>query len=294
MSTHRLHTIIIAMLLAIGNIYAQTPLEHPSLSIPSKIAPKYFGPNAFPVPEMLDGRTSDVWDVNLSWDSYIGTTPNCNEDYTTCAFVKLTIPLFSPRVNFVLWGNLYEYYRCGEAINNYRRVKHDGTMTGSVTGDIYVSTNFMILMQEQHHIDLAIRAALKTASGDDYERARYYDSPGYFFDATLGREIKLPSSDVRFKVAASGGFLCWQTDNGRQNDAVMYGVKLSMSTKKLYLSAEYSGYVGWENDGDAPMTLKANASWSFNQFAINAGYQVGFVDWPFHKFSIGASYRFSL
>ena len=67
-----------------------------------------------------------------------------------------------------------------------------------------------------------------------------------------------------------------------------------MSTKKLYLSAEYSGYVGWENDGDAPMTLKANASWSFNQFAINAGYQVGFVDWPFHKFSIGASYRFSL
>ena len=294
MTLHRLYTTAISILVAIGCSWAQTPLEHPSLSIPSKIAPKYFGPNAFPVPDMLDGRTSDAWRVDVSCDNYIGTTRGCQEDYTTCAYTKLTIPLFSPRVNLVVWGNLYEYYRCGEAINQFRRVDYEGTMTGSVTGDIYVSTDFMVLMQEKHHIDMAIRVALKSASGDHYERARYYDSPGYFFDATFGHDKILKGNDVRLRIAASGGFLCWQTDNGRQNDAVMYGLKLSLNAKRLYLAAEYSGYVGWEGDGDAPMTLKANASWNFDRLALNASYQVGFIDWPFHKFSIGASYRFLL
>ena len=122
--------------MAIGCSYAQTSISPPDLSIPSKIAPQYFGPNAFPIPDMTDGSTSDVWKADISWDNYIGTTPDCQEDYTTCAYIKLTIPLFSPRVNLVLWGNIYEYYRCDEAITKYRRIEHDGTLTGYTCGDI--------------------------------------------------------------------------------------------------------------------------------------------------------------
>ena len=35
---------------------AQTPIAPPDWSTPSKVAPLYFGPNAFPVPETPDGR----------------------------------------------------------------------------------------------------------------------------------------------------------------------------------------------------------------------------------------------
>ena len=44
---------------------AQTSLELSDLSIPSKIAPAYFGPNAFPVPEMSDGTTSSGWKAEI-------------------------------------------------------------------------------------------------------------------------------------------------------------------------------------------------------------------------------------
>ena len=44
----------ILCLLFSGVAMAQTDIEQPNLGVPSKIAPAYFGPNAFPVPDMLD------------------------------------------------------------------------------------------------------------------------------------------------------------------------------------------------------------------------------------------------
>jgi hypothetical protein len=56
---------------------------------------------------------------------------------------------------------------------------------------------------------MTVRAVLKSASGDRYEYARYYDSPGYFFDASFGRGFTL-SEKVVARIALSRGFLRWQ------------------------------------------------------------------------------------
>ena len=50
--------------------------------------------------------------------------------------------------------------------------------------------------------------------------------------------------------------------------------------------------MGWEQDGDCPMTLRADLGWSVNDFTIKAGWQKGFKDWPFSQFRIGLEYRF--
>ena len=115
----------------------------------------------------------------------------------------------------------------------------------------------MILTQERHGIDISVRTALKSASGNDYSNARYYDSAGYFFDAAFGRQFTLIPDRSDLSIAASGGFLCWQTDNGRQNDAVMYGLKASYRYKGISISSEFGGYVGWERDGDSPIICPA-------------------------------------
>lgn len=284
---------LLLSLLFVTWVAAQTPIVRPELSVPTKIAPAYFGPNAFPVPDMLDGSTSDECKIELYSDSYLGKVPGCKDDFTTNIFLRVTVPLFSPRVNLVLWGNLLEYYNTGPEVNEFRRVDCDGHLTGLLTGDIYVSTDIMLLTQEQQGVDATLRAALKSASGDDYEYARYYDNAAYFFDVAVGREFVFPGEKCSLKLAASTGFLCWQTDNGRQNDAVMYGVKGSLRAGRFGASVEYGGYVGWERDGDAPMTLKANASWQIGAVGVNVGYQVGLMDWPFHQVRIGATYRFS-
>lgn len=282
---------LILILFAAG-AQAQTPIYKADLSVPSRIAPAFFGPNAFPVPDMSDGRTSSDFKLELYVDSYFGTIPNSSmEDFTADIFARATIPLFSPRVNLSLWMPIQEYYSTGPEVNAYRRIGHDGHMTGWVPGDVYVSTDIMVLMQERHQIDAVIRAVLKSASGYCYHYARNYDGPGYFFDATFARSFPIGSGSAVFRTALSGGFLCWQTDNGRQNDAVMYVILTSMKSGRFALEAEYGGYVGWEQCGDAPMTLKTSVSWDIGDLSLRLQHQVGFIDWPFHQLRFGVEYR---
>jgi hypothetical protein len=155
-----------------------------------------------------------------------------------------------------------------------------------------ISTDFMLLTQEKHGFDIAMRAALKSASGNDFANARYYDSAGYFFDAAVGRDITIIPEQSRVRLAASGGFLCWQTDNGRQNDAVMYGAMLAFTKDRFNVDAALGGYVGWEGDGDRPMTIKTNLSWAFNRLSLVLHHQSGINDWPYHQFRIGVTYSF--
>ena len=277
--------------MAASEVAAQTSLDLSNMSIPTKIAPAYFGPNAFPVPEMSDGTTSPRWRAELYSDHFFGTQTSWSDDYTTSIFARLTIPLFSPRVNLVIYGPLYEFFHSSAEVNALRRLSFDEDVDYHTPGDVYVSTDFQTLVQRKHGIDMVIRATLKSASGDRYEYARYYDSPGYFFDATFAREFRFTDS-VALRIAMSGGFLCWQTDNGRQNDAVMYGILASLTAGRFSLKSQYGGYVGWERDGDAPMTLRIDAGWAFGNFSINAGWQEGLYDWPFYQLRIGVGYNF--
>jgi hypothetical protein len=99
---------------------------------------------------------------------------------------------------------------------------------------------------------------------------------------------------MNLRVALSSGFLCWQTDNGRQNDAVMYGAMLALTKGRFNADAALGGYVGWEGDGDRPMTIKTNLSWAFNRLSLVLHHQSGFKDWPYHQFRMGITYSFDI
>ena len=277
--------------------YAQTPILRPDLGTPSLVAPGYFGPNAFPVPDMLDGTTSSDLRVELYGDGFLcSMTSNPTDDVTFDVFAKATIPLFTDRVNLVIWMPVVEWFRSGPAVNALRRVQNpDRWISGVDSGDAYVSTDILILDERKRGCGLVLRAALKSASGNSFGTARVYDAPGYFFDVAVGRDIvKSADGKTVFRTALSTGFLCWQTGNGRQNDAVMYGALASLKTGHFKAEVNYGGYVGWEGKGDRPMTLKTKLSWSIGRCSINAMYQVGFVDWPFHQVRLGAAYSFPL
>lgn len=278
-----------------GVAMAQTEIERPNLGVPSKIAPAYFGPNAFPVPDMLDGRTSSKLKLELYGDCFLGTTTsNVADDITGDIFAKLTIPLFTPKANLTVWMPIFEYYYTSAEVNALRRLPHTGDLQGLDSGDVYVSADVRILSQERHYIDMAARAVLKTASANKFAEGRCYDAPGYFFDVALGHSFNLVGGNHYLRLAASGGFLCWQTDNGRQNDAVMYGAMLAYRLKRFSIDATLGGYIGWERDGDSPMTVKTNLSYHIDNLTLRLGYQVGLNDWPYHQIRIGATYAFDI
>lgn len=289
--------LIILCLLLSGVAVAQTEIERPNLGEPSKIAPAYFGPNAFPVPDMLDGRTSSELKLELYGDCFLGTTTGrVADDITGDLFAKLTIPLFTPKANLTVWMPIFEYFHTSAELNALRRLPEPYdkmTLQGMDSGDVYVSADIRILSQEKHHLDMAARAVLKTASANEFAKGRCYDAPGYFFDVALGRGFEL-GTNSNLRVAASTGFLCWQTDNGRQNDAVMYGVMLAYRYRNFTIDTCFGGYAGWERDGDRPMTLKTNLSYRIGDLSLRVGHQVGFMDWPYHQIRVGASYNFDI
>lgn len=290
----RIALAMFALLSARGTL-AQTEIVHPDLGTPSKISPAYFGPNAFPVPDMLDGRTSADLKVELYGDCFLGTTTtSASDDITADLFARLTIPLFTPKANLVVWMPIFEYFHTSAEVNALRRLPHSGTLEGFDSGDVYVSADVQLLNQERHHCDMAARAAIKTASANRFAEGRCYDAPGYFFDVAAGRNFNLGKQGGDLRLAVSTGFLCWQTDNGRQNDAVMYGLKLCYSYKRFTIDTSLGGYVGWEGDGDSPMTLKTGISYALGDFSLRLSHQVGFLDWPYHQIRLGASYRFDM
>jgi hypothetical protein len=72
----------------------------------------------------------------------------------------------------------------------------------------------------------------------------------------------------------------------------MYGVSASYRYKWLRIASEYGGYLGWEKDGDAPMTLKTSICGNLGNIDIILGHQAGLADWPFHQLRIGAAVKF--
>ncbi len=241
------------------------------------VSPYYFGPNAFPIPDILN-KTSDKMTITLAGDYYWGKTNN-----TTDVLLKTHIPLWTERANLSLWWPVYEWYKTPHS-------------KGGMSGDIYVSIDLQLLKERAKMPSWTLRAALKTASGGGYDIQRYYDSAGYFFDSYVGKTF--PFGQLQMQVCAGGGFLCWQTDNGRQNDAIQYGLYLGLLYAGFNLSGTYSGYCGWQSNSkiyghlvhDRPMSIKIKLSYALNQWELFAMAQHGLKDYPYTQLQFGVTY----
>ena len=263
--------------------HALVPMEKPSLSEPTGIAPAYFGPNALPVIDMLDGLTQHELGVELACEGYIGFEKNNTVDLYARAYV----PLFTRWANVTVWMPVYGWYE-----------QYDGT--GSGAGDVYISTDVQVLHNawfcsekaRKYVPQMTVRLGMKTASGEQFDRRRHFDCPAYFFDASLGQTF--PCGPVSLRLAGSAGFLCWQTDNGRQNDAVMYGLQAKLMHEYFSLQATWGGYVGWEKQGDEPMSIKARAAGYIKGFEPYVQYQYGIHDYPFHHIRVGLVYHIDI
>lgn len=262
---------------------AEVPIEKPDLSKPTGIAPAYFGPNALPIIDMLDGRTSSVLRVELAGEGYIGYK---EKNRTADLFARVCVPLFTRWANLTVWMPVFGWYD-----------QYDGTGKGA--GDTYVSADIQILHNEwfkspkaKYIPQMTVRTGIKSASGEQFERRRHFDCPGYFFDLAIGQSIPIQSVELRF--AGTAGFLCWQTDNARQNDAVMYGLQAQLKHEYFSVQATWGGYVGWEKHGDAPMSIKARAAGHIKGFEPYVQYQYGIKDYPFHQIRLGLVYNINI
>lgn len=296
-------TAAVATLLSLPSLtmVAQTSLERGDRHTATLISPYYFGPNAFPVPDMNDGTVYDHLRLELDGEYQ----PGYRGDRTTDIFIRANIPLFTDRANLSLWMNPIEWYRNSDRSIQECRIepaanKYD-IRNGHTVGDAYVSVDILAIKEGSRMPSLVLRSVLKSASDDGWHLGRYYDSPGYFFDSTLGKSFNI-GSNISLRTALQGGFLCWQTDNGRQNDAVMYGLMARLNVNTFFLTASWCGYSGWEhhasNGGDLahdrPMVLRSEIGYHMGNLEFDASYQYGARDFPYHRVRAGVVWYYDI
>lgn len=247
------------------------------------IAPAFFGPNAFKVPEIHFGKTSEDFLYEFGSSLYKTRDFSLTEDFNADVFFKLTAPLFSKRVNLTIYGEAMDIYENSLEANSIRGLSVP--TKGHEFGEIYIGTEIWLLSQEKNNVNITMRSVLKSAAGGSAVKRRYYDSPGYFFDLIVGKEYMI--SDKAFvNLAATSGFLCWQTSLCGQNDAVMYGLAANCRVNDVELKAHWGGYVGWRKENDCPMTLRADflLHRKFCDFRLH--YQKGLIDWPYSHIAL--------
>lgn len=254
---------------------AEMPQGDRTLGTATEVAPGFFGPNAFPVPDMLPGRADSVMTIELAADGYLGYMGARTADL----FARVRVPLFSKRANLSIWMPVQEWYS-------------DSLGRGHGTGDVYISTDIQLWKARRYGPDVALRVGIKTASGEQYQLKRHFDSPGYWFDLSLGRSFYV--RDWEMRVGATAGFLCWQTGVERQNDAVYYGLQALARYKYVEAALTWSGYVGWENAGDRPMTLKARLAGHAEGLSPYVEYGYGIKDFPYHQIRVGLQYNLDI
>ena len=213
---------ILLLLLICSPMYAGVPIVQPDLSKKALVAPGYFGPNAFQVPEMNNGTVYDHFHIELAGDYFLGRMVPNALDQAVDLNVECHIPLFSDRANLTIWWPVHEWWDTDAAVAAARRIDPSLSGRGHDAGPAYISVDILLMTEREYRPSVVVRSVLRTAAEKaTFASARSYDAPGYFFDISAGKNLG------PFRVALSTGFLCWQTDNGRQNDAIMFGALAS-------------------------------------------------------------------
>ncbi|MCI6523491.1 MAG: hypothetical protein ACI3ZW_09965 [Parabacteroides sp.] len=235
-------------------------------------APRYFGPNAFPTPEMFGGNLPARWAVEVRGDFH-----HMTGDDTKDIYASLYVPIAKGKASVKIQGVIREFYKTSEAVRDERSAVEVKSPIPCY-GDVIVNCHYQVLRSERW-ADITVSANLKTASGGRVCDARFTDAVTYWFDANIGRNLwRNPEASVR--VQGLVGFYCWMTNDmiHRQNDAFCYGLGLTGQWRNFTLSGLYQGIQGYEKEGDRPMAVRFRLEYELKKNALAFQFKQGMKD----------------
>ncbi|MDR0349294.1 MAG: hypothetical protein LBH90_07375 [Tannerella sp.] len=246
-------------------------------------SPRYFGPNAFPIPELRGGRIGARLEAELR-----GEYHHYRGDETKDVYARLFIPLANGLAGVELYGVIKEDYKMTEETKKERHAVETEPPV-ECHGDFIISSFYQVLRSEKW-FDMMVSANIKTASGNRVCDARYTDAAAYWFDASFGRNVfQNADKTAAIRMQMMAGFYCWMTNDliHRQNDAFLYGIGTSGNYKALSLSVDYSGFYGYKKNGDSPMALRTKLNVEYKKNILSVRFKCGFKDNLYTSYSVG-------
>jgi hypothetical protein len=267
-------------------------------------SPYYLGPNSLPIPFSQKGHVKDQFELKMDVEGHF--SPG---DKTQDVFLDFYIPLLKDKIAIEFYGVPVEHFTMDEPTVIERRGRNKKGESFAV-GDFYFST-IVQLIKNKKMPDVTLRMACKTASGGNLSDARFTDSPGYFFDFSLGKDLFFTEKFLdKIRFHGMIGFYSWQMNipENRQNDAILFGVGLDMFFHGFYFNNSldgYSGYFGNElvvvgdkeepvSFKDRPVVYRLDLVKHTNHFDYGLGYQLGLNDFIYQSLKVSLIYHFTL
>lgn len=246
-------------------------------------SPRYFGPNAFPIPELWNGKVGSRYEVEVrgEYHYYSG-------DKTKNLYARAYLPFVKGRAGVNISMTLYEDYKMtAEVMEERHAVEPESPIT--CQGDVIISSFFQVLKSEKW-VDALVTINLKTASGGRVCDARYTDAASYWFDLNVGKNL-YKSADKHFTLRAQAliGFYCWMTNDlvHRQNDAISYAGGLTATYKGFAVLTDLGGFSGYKSNGDNPLVWRNNLRYEYKKNVLSFRYNIGMQDRLYDSLSIG-------
>ena len=249
------------------------------------MVPGKMGPNALPVPDNQLGRIDTNLRLLVAQEAHLA--PN---DFTTNVFTRINIPIKKAAALHIWWAPI-EYFKTDTAVRDARAAR-TREATGIALGDVYIGMHIPIIEDKSGWPDIMLGINLKTASGNRLHDARYTDSPGYWFEISTGKTLRLthhlPHTTLRWY--ASSGFYVYQTNRTDyfQNDAFMLGGGIDVTRKACMLRVQANSYSGYSGDLDTPVVYRAEARYSWHKHVVFLRLQRGNASYPFTSIRLGA------
>ena len=245
-------------------------------------SPRFFGPNAFPLPELRSGNIGNSIEIEVraGYHTFKG-------DETKDIYGRILVPIADGRAGIEFNYTFWEYYFMTPETVKERHAAGQSWDRGS-RGDLVISS-FYKIFNNNKWLDLLWEAAFKTASGDRLADARYTDAATYWFDINAGFFLLKNADQSSFiRLQGLAGFYCWMTNDivHRQNDAFLYSVGFSGRTKYLIFQADIVGFHGYKNNGDRPLILRTKMNYEFRKNSLSFRYKHGIHDYLYDSYSL--------
>jgi hypothetical protein len=246
----------------------------------------YFGPNALPVPEVYDGRIPKTHLAEVSADVFWG-----NGDQTQSLSTRFVYAVLPGRLSLSGWGVLAEHYRTTVEVRDRRASQVENPEETLLIGDFYLSTQLRLLQEKNVQPDLNLEVVLKTSSSKTSSNARYFDTPGYYFNLTVGKSIHFKTGLLdELRLVGNYGFLCYQLNQEHQNDAPLFGGKMLLTLGNWTVEGGIQGYSGWLDQGDKPLLLRGKLNFNSGPATFFLQYQHALRDYPFRRLQAGVCF----
>jgi len=246
-------------------------------------SPYYFGPNAFPIPELRSGKMGTRYEVELR-----GEYHHYSGDKTKDLYGRVFLPFVKGRAGVEVSYVFAEHYKMTPETRDERHAVETKSPI-SCHGDVIISALFQLLKSEKW-LDALISFNIKTASGNRLCDARYTDAASYWIDMNIGRDvIRMGPEQFSLRLQAMAGFYCWMTNDliHRQNEGPSYGGGFTAAYRNFSLTSDISGFSGYKNNGDNSLSFRNNLRYEFKKNIISFRYSHGMKDCLYDTYSLG-------